>query len=404
VHARLQADQRWSHSAGRRGVHRALTASTFVSNHDARDHALRNAADFSPLDLRVPDLARLHERRSEKWAEVEPDVLASTIAEMDFPLAPPVAAALRAAVERHDLGYSPPAPESLREAFAAFAARRLAWELDPGQVELVPDVMIGLVELCRTLAAPGDAVAFASPAYPPFFTHLPRTGVRIRPLGLGTDGAPDPDELDAALADGLRVLVLANPHNPSGRVIPRGALERIAERCAAHGTWVLADEVHAPLVLRSAVHTPWLEVSDAARARGIALTSSSKAFNLAGLKAALAVSASVPAREPVRRLRDLADHVGLLGVVAAEAAFTDGDVWLDACSRSSRPTAPSSASGWPPTFRAWRGRRRRRRISPGSTAAPSGSATIPPRPSSRAAASPSAQGSTTARQARGSCD
>jgi cystathionine beta-lyase len=93
---------------------------------------------------------------------------------------------------------------------------------------------------------------------------------------------------------------------------------------------VLADEIHAPLVLPGAEHTPWLEVSDAARACGIALTSASKAFNVAGLKAAQVVTASAPARQAVARVPDLTDQVGLLGVLAAEAAFTDGDAWLDA--------------------------------------------------------------------------
>ena len=48
----------------------------------------------SAIDLQVPDLATLHQRRSEKWSEHEPDVLASTVAEMDFPLAPELSAAL----------------------------------------------------------------------------------------------------------------------------------------------------------------------------------------------------------------------------------------------------------------------------------------------------------------------
>jgi cysteine-S-conjugate beta-lyase len=93
---------------------------------------------------------------------------------------------------------------------------------------------------------------------------------------------------------------------------------------------VLADEIHAPLVLPGATHTPWLEVSDAARAHGVALTSASKAFNVAGLKAAVAVTASGRARDAVGRLPALDERAGLLGVVAAEAAFADGDPWLDA--------------------------------------------------------------------------
>jgi cystathionine beta-lyase len=113
-------------------------------------------------------------------------------------------------------------------------------------------------------------------------------------------------------------------------VLLRSELEQIAEVCAARDAWVLADEIHAPLVLPGARHIPWLEVSDAARACGVALTSASKAFNVAGLKAALAVTASQPARDAVRRLPPLGERAGLLGVLAAEAAFVDGDEWLDA--------------------------------------------------------------------------
>lgn len=282
------------------------------------------------IDLGVPDLTTLHERHSRKWTGYESDVLVSTIAEMDFSLAEQVVGALHAAVERHDLGYAPTALPTLREAFAGFARRRLGWNVDPEQVTLVPDVMAGLVELCRALAAPGEAVAFATPAYPPFYAELPQASVEVHEIALQSDGALDLNALDAALAGGVRVLVLANPHNPTGRVLPRPELERIAELCALHSASVLADEIHAPLVLPGATHTPWLEVSDAAREHGVALTSASKAFNLAGLKAALVVTASDHARDAVAQIPDLTDRAGLLGVIAAEAAFADGDRWLDA--------------------------------------------------------------------------
>src|SRR5829696_8164100 len=282
------------------------------------------------VDLRVPDLAALHERRSEKWAAHPPDVVSATIAEMDFPLAPPVTAVLEAAIERGDLGYAPATPLRLREAFAGFAARRLDWTVDPEQVTLVPDVMVGLIELCRALAEPGDTVAFATPAYPPFFAELPLAGVGLREIPLAADGALDLAALRDELAAGARVLVLSSPHNPTGRVIPRAELERIAAVCAEHDAWVLADEIHAPLVLPGARHMSWLEVSDAAREHSIAFTSASKVFNLAGLKAAVVVTAAGPARDAVDRVPSMTDHAGLLGVLAAEAAFTEGDEWLDA--------------------------------------------------------------------------
>ncbi|MSW53271.1 MAG: aminotransferase class I/II-fold pyridoxal phosphate-dependent enzyme [Actinobacteria bacterium] len=249
---------------------------------------------------------------------------------MDFPVARPVKDALRAAIDRDDLGYAPDGIPELAAAFAGFAERRMGWRVDPEQVALIPDVMVGVAALAIALAGDAGAVAFASPAYPPFFAEPPRAGLRARPVPLAPGGEFDLDALRAELGTGTRVLLLANPHNPTGRVLPRSELEALAELCAEHDAWVLADEIHAPLVLTGAAHTPWLEVSDAARERGVSLISASKAFNLAGLKAALLVTASDRAREVVAALPPLGDHAGLLGIVGAEAAFAHGDPWLDA--------------------------------------------------------------------------
>jgi len=282
------------------------------------------------IDLTVADIDAMHERAGAKWSAYDADVLSATIAEMDFPLAPPVTEALREAIDRSDLGYPKPATPSLRRSFARFAARRLNWTVDEEQIVLVPDVMIGLVELCRVIAAPGETVAFATPCYPPFFSMLPEAGVKLSEIGLLPDGSLDMDGLDAALDAGARALVLASPHNPTGRVLRLSELEAIAERCAEREAWVLADEIHGALTLPGATYIPWLEVSDAARRCGISVTSASKAFNLAALKAALVVTADPAARDLVERMPSLHEHAGLLGVIAAEAAFDDGDEWLDA--------------------------------------------------------------------------
>jgi cystathionine beta-lyase len=269
-------------------------------------------------------------RRSEKWADQPAGVIASTVAEMDFEVAEPVVAVLRSALDRHDLGYTPERTSGVATAFAGFAARRMGWDVDPAQVVLVTDVMVGVASLCEALTRPGDTVALASPNYPPMFAELPRRGVALSQVATNAHGGIDLAALDQVLSRGVRVFVLTNPHNPTGRVLARRELEKIAEICAGHGTWVIADEIHAPLTLPGARHTPWLDVSDAARERGICVTSASKAFNVPALKCALVVTASDRARDAVALLGAPVDHVGLLGVLAAEAAFTDGDAWLDA--------------------------------------------------------------------------
>ncbi len=282
------------------------------------------------VDLTVPSLADLHRRRSEKWALHDGDVLSLTVAEMDFPIAHPIREALFAAIDRNDLGYAVPGTSALTEALVGFVGRRLDWAVDPEQVTVVPDVMVGLIELCRAIAAPGQAVAFATPAYPPFFAELQGAGFRVFTVDLDSQGRIDVAALDSVLSRRVAAFVLSNPHNPTGHVATHEELALLAERCAAAETWVLADEVHAPLVLRGADHTPLLEVSDAAREYGIALISASKAFNLAALKTAFIVTAGDRSREIVERLTAQHDHASLLGMIAAEVAFTEGDTWLDA--------------------------------------------------------------------------
>ena len=249
-------------------------------------------------DLSLADLRR---RRSAKWSWYDDDVLPAWVAEMDFPVAAPVREALAAAVARDDLGYASTDAARLGPAFAEFAARRHGWEVDPAQVTPLNDVVAGLIELVRVLTEPGDGVLINPPVYHPFFHLITDAGRRVveAPLADGRDF--DLDAVEAAFAAGTRVLILCNPHNPTGGVLGRAELERVAEIAAAHDGWVLADEIHAPIVFAGAEHVPFLSVSEAAAERGIVLTSASKAFNTAGLKCAVAITASATARAAVAR-------------------------------------------------------------------------------------------------------
>jgi cystathionine beta-lyase len=258
-------------------------------------------------------------RRSAKYSTYAGDVLPAWVAEMDFDLAPPVKAALRAAVDNDDAGYLGASHDGLLEAFAGFAARRLAWQVDVAQVRVCTDVMVGVEELLRVLTAPGDGVIVTPPVYPPYYAdvaHAERSVVRVPLL---EDGALDLAGIDRAFAGGARALLLCNPHNPTGRVLGLEELAGLRDVAAAHDAWVLSDEIHGPLAWDG--YVPWLTVPGA---RGFALTAASKAFNLAGLKLGLIVG------EEVARLPEgMHWRAGYLGAVGAEAGFREGDAWLD---------------------------------------------------------------------------
>jgi cystathionine beta-lyase len=279
------------------------------------------------------DLDALRRRRSEKWTRYPPDVLPAHIAEMDFPLAPPVARALEEAVAAGDVGYAAAARSELPHAFAAFAERRWGWRVDPDAVVAVPDVMVGVAELLRVLTEPGDGIVVNTPVYPPFFSvigEVERTVVEVPLLEPESHRRLPLDGIRAAFAAGARAMLLCNPHNPTGYVAREDELLELADVARAHDGLVLSDEIHAPLVLSGRTHVPFCSLPGDAADAAIGLTAATKGWNFAGLKCGLAVARSERMRDALARLPvDLHDRVGHLGVIASIAAFTDGEPWLD---------------------------------------------------------------------------
>jgi cysteine-S-conjugate beta-lyase len=275
------------------------------------------------------DLESLRRRRSEKWTAFPTDVLPSHMAEMDFRLAPPIEEVLVAAVQEGDVGYAPARGSLLAEAFAAFAERRWGWSVDPAGVVAVPDVMVGVAELLRVLTPEGAGVVINPPVYPPFYSVIAETGRRVVEVSLLRADEPRRLPLEAiraAFRDGARSMLLCNPHNPTGYVADEDEVRDLGAIVSAHDAVLLSDEIHAPLTMPGASHVPAASVVEDA----ITLTSATKAWNLAGLKCGLAVAQSPHTRGALDRLPvDLHDRVGLLGVIASETAFADGDEWLD---------------------------------------------------------------------------
>jgi cystathionine beta-lyase len=287
--------------------------------------ALREAFDSVTLDT-------LRLRQSAKWLTYPPDVLPAWIAELDVPLAEPIRRALHEAVELGDTGYAEAG--ALPEAFAELARARLGWAVDPAQVRIVPDVIVGAAEILRAAVPPGAGVVINPPVYPPFFHLTEDVGRRVVEVPLARTAGGwelDLDGLEAAFRDGARCYLLCSPHNPTGRVWSPAELGRIAELAERYGVWVIADEIHALLTLAGAAHTPFLALGGAAAEHGIVLTSASKAWNLAGLKCAVAVTGSPRTKAVLDRLpKELSYHAGIFGAIASVAAFRDGGPWLDA--------------------------------------------------------------------------
>jgi cystathionine beta-lyase len=279
--------------------------------------------------LPVPPLEQLRQRRSAKWAAYPPEVLPLWVAEMDFELAPAIAATLAEAVRQSDTGYAYDTG-TVGRALAGFAEQRWGWQFDPAAVQLVADVEIGVVELLRVLTRPGQAVVISPPVYAPFFGWIEEVRGRLVevPLRRAEGWRLDLPALERAFADRPAAYLLCNPHNPVGRVHSPEELAELVELAARYEVPIVSDEAHAPLVLPGARFTPLLSVPGAADI-AVSVQAASKAWNLAGLKCAAVLSAGPRMAEVVAALPNSQWRVGHFGVLASAVAYTEEVAWLD---------------------------------------------------------------------------
>lgn len=267
-----------------------------------------------------------------KWGETPPGVIPAWVAEMDYAVPLSVTDAVRAAVERGELGY--PRFErsggALGAAYAGFASRWFGHQVLPERVLPAADVTVGVRVAIEALSDPGPVV-LPLPAYDPQHGLAQLTGREQWDLPVDPDGDSyvlDLDALDQLFARGARTLLLTQPHNPGGHVHTRAELEAIRDVVTRHGGRVVSDEIHGPLVLPGAEHVPYLSVEGTAD-HAVAVVAASKAFNVPGLKCAQIVTADDATRDTLVGLPMAQnDSWGSLGVVAAVAAYTTGDAWL----------------------------------------------------------------------------
>lgn len=290
----------------------------------------QNGPVDNPFDrLRLSDLIG---RRTLKWQAYPADVLPLWVAEMDTGLAEPVQAAMVEAVRRGEIGY--PSGRDYPEALAGFAVDRWDWAFDPDTARHTTDVMTGVAHLVRYLTPPDAVLVIPTPVYPPFLALPAVTERAARLVPLAEDGRLDlpavGDAFAAVRADGQPpVLLLCNPHNPTGVAHTRTELEQLAELAAEHEARVVVDEIHAPLVHPGSRFTPYLSVPGAEQA--YAVHSASKAFNLPGLKAALIVPGVAAVDELTARLPPTLDFsASSVGMLAHAVALREGRDWLDA--------------------------------------------------------------------------
>lgn len=281
------------------------------------------------------DFDTIHDRRgtdSSKWARFPAGVIPMPVADMDFPSPEPIRRALRERVDHGFYGYGR-AMTDFHDAFISRLKRRYGWDVSADALIPIPGVIPGFNMGLRALTKPGESVAIQLPSYPPILNAHTHHGLVRRDALLvrGDSGRYEIDwaSFESAFDSTTRVFVLCNPHNPVGRAFSPDELRRMADICLDHDAWIISDEIHCDLVLGGGTHTPIASLSPEIAARTITLMAPSKTFNIAGLKASVAIITNQELRAKFEAAKGgLVSAVNILGYVAMTAAYRDCDDWL----------------------------------------------------------------------------
>lgn len=268
-----------------------------------------------------------------KWNCYPDDVLPLWVADTDFRCPPAVIKALQKRVDHGIFGYGK-TPEGLDEVVIDRFNRLYGWEVSPDQICYVPGIVTGFTIVLRALCNKGDAVIFQSPAYPPFIGS---------PISSGLIGIQNPMYLDdhgiyridfdlfeqQIIDDKVKVYILCNPQNPTGRVFSKEELLKLAEICLRHNVTICSDDIHCDIIYDGHKHTPIASLDPEISAKTATFMAPSKTYNIAGLHASVAVVQDEELRSQVKGyMQYLISSPGVLSLVAAKAAYEHGDEWL----------------------------------------------------------------------------
>lgn len=275
---------------------------------------------------------------SYKWDTSEEEVLPMWVADMDFPTAPAVILAVAQRAAHGIYGYTK-VPEAYYKAIVNWFAGRHGWRIRPEWLIYTTGVVPAISAIIQALCEPGDKVIVQTPAYNCFFSSIrnSRCELSANRLLYGEGRyMVDFDDLEAKAADPkAKLLLLCNPHNPSGRVWTPAELRRIGEICLKHDILVVSDEIHCELTYEGHDYTPFATLSEELEQHSVTCVSPSKAFNLAGLQIANIVAADEGIRRRIDRAININEvcDVNPFGVEALIAAYNEGGEWLNALRR-----------------------------------------------------------------------
>lgn len=272
-----------------------------------------------------------HAGPEKKFKFKDEDFVRMWVADMEFAVPEEIRDAIKARLDKKILGYTLMYDQNYYKAFSKWCQDRYGWSFPQEELVFSPGVIPALYQLVEDLVGKDEKILTMTPAYG-FFAHAAEYNqVELVCNELNRDHGyftiNFEDLAEKAADPKMKLLLLCNPHNPSGRIWTAEELKRIAEIVEKNNLWVISDEIHCDIIRTGLRHIPFGKIMPDYK-KLITCMSASKTFNMAGL-----LFSNIIIRDEEERKRFIAKDkiVGDLNPLSIEghkAAYEKGGSWL----------------------------------------------------------------------------
>lgn len=267
------------------------------------------------------------------------DVMHLGVADMDYRSPKPIIEAMQNIVEKGVFGYTI-WPENYEELVSQWMKRRYGQETKNEWVVFSPRINMALNMAVETFTNEGDGIVLHTPAYTALQNAVEKYNrVMIESPLVLEKGRYKMDfqqlrrNLDEKKAQGVcaKIMLLCNPHNPTGRVWEIEELQQVVDICKEYDLLLISDEIHEDFVKKGHKFVSCLHFQEDLQGRMIVCNSITKTFNVPGV---ILSNLLIPDQGIRERMKETMDRWGLHNpnIFAAgimEAAYTQCDEWIE---------------------------------------------------------------------------
>lgn len=267
------------------------------------------------------------------------DVMHLGVADMDYRSPKPIIEAMQNIVEKGVFGYTV-WPENYEELVSQWMKRRYEQETKTEWVVFSPRINMALNMAVETFTNEGDGIVLHTPAYTALQNAVEKYNrVMIESPLVLENGRYKMDfqqlrrNLDEKKAQGVcaKIMLLCNPHNPTGRVWEIEELQEVVDICKEYDLLLISDEIHEDFVKKGHKFVSCLHFQEDLQGRMIVCNSITKTFNVPGV---ILSNLLIPDQGIRERMKETMDRWGLHNpnIFAAgimEAAYTQCDEWIE---------------------------------------------------------------------------